>query len=321
MLRICFIIALTLGLISCNSPGSPGHDGEAHPHNERRGYIEVPGGKVWYSMSGLEAGIPLLCLHGGPGVPSYYLNPLKALSDSRRIILYDQLGCGRSTRILDTGLMTVDHFVEELEILRKALKLKEFYLLGQSWGTMLALDYYLKYPSAVKGLIFCSPAHSIPRWLADADTLIETMPADVQRAIRVHEAAGTYTDPEYQAAVRKYYERYVCRKLPWPADVDSSFARMGTNVYEYMGGPSEFTMTGVLKDYDRTVDLHRIKVPALFLTGEFDEARPATVKWYASKVRGAQFALIPGAAHMTMQDNAQGTNAAIISFLNGLEEL
>ena len=108
------------------------------------GYIDVPGGKVWYRAVGDNAdGTPLLCLHGGPGFTHYYLEPLEALADRRRVIFYDQLGCGRSDRPGDLSLWNVDRFVAELAQVRSALNLDRLHLFGSSWGGMLAMQYVL----------------------------------------------------------------------------------------------------------------------------------------------------------------------------------
>jgi proline iminopeptidase len=301
---------LILLLTSCQQPKKLAH-GE--------GYINVAGGKVWYRIIGEGPETPILLLHGGPGVPSYYLKPLEALSKNRPVIFYDQLGCGKSDRITDTAMMTVEHFVNELEQVKQALGLKDYYLYGQSWGTMLATDYYLKFPEGIKALILSSPALSIPLWLKDADTLIATLPDSVQKDILTNEQNKTFTSPEYQEAIKIYYEHFLARKLPWSADIDSAFSQIGQNVYEYMGGPSEFTMIGPLKDYDITNRLDEIKIPTLFITGQFDEARPSTVKYYQSLVPGAKFSIIENAGHMTMQDNSEQNIQVITDFINEIE--
>ena len=286
----------------------------------KEGFITVKGGKVWYKIVGEGVKTPILLLHGGPGVPSFYLNPLTALGKDRPVIFLDQLGCGRSDKITDTTLMTVENFVDQIKQIKDSLGIKDFYLYGQSWGTMLGTDYYLKYPDGIKAIIFSSPAISIPMWLQDADTLISTLPDSIQNAIRTNENNKTYDSPDYQNAILVYYQNFLARKLPWSSDIDSAFLLMGTNVYNFMGGPSEFTMTGTLKDYDRTNRLNEIKVPTLFITGEFDEARPSTVKYYQSLVPGAQFELIENAGHLTMQDNPEKNLKVIIDFINGIEK-
>jgi proline iminopeptidase len=283
------------------------------------GYVEVPGGKVWYRIVGSGTATPLLLLHGGPGAPSYYLKPLAALADERPVILYDQLGAGHSDPITDPALLTVDRFVAELAAVRAALGLDEVHLLGHSWGTMLATDYLLTRPAGVRSVIFASPALSIPRWIADADTLLMTMPDSIQQTVARHEADGTFDAPEYQAAVLAFYERYLARRLPWSADVDSTFTQLSPMVYGTMWGPSEFTATGTLQDYDRTGRLGEITIPTLFTTGRHDEARPETVEYYRSLVPGAELAIIENAAHLTMQDDSAENVRVVREFLRRVE--
>jgi proline iminopeptidase len=284
------------------------------------GYINVTGGKVWYKVVGSGDKPPLVLLHGGPGVPSYYLNPLAALSDDRPVIFIDQLGCGRSDRITDTTLMTIPAYVKELKEIHDALGLKDYYIFGHSWGTIYAVEYYFAHPEGIKGLMLSGPALDIPRWAKDADTLIATLPDSIQKAIRTNEKNGTYDSPGYQQAVDYYYKLYLARKQPWSADIDSAFAEIGANVYMHMDGPSEFTLSGNLKDYDATGKLGNIKVPTLFIGGEYDEARPGSVRYFASLVSGAQFVIIPNAGHLSMQDNPEANNKAVRDFLNGIEK-
>ena len=283
-------------------------------------YAAVTGGKVWYQIVGDGDKTPLLLLHGGPGFPSYYLNPMEALSKDRPVIFLDQLGCGRSDRVVDSTLMTVENFVEQLEQFRAALGLKEFYLYGHSWGTMLGVDYYLKYPDRVKALILASPALSVSKWTEDAETLITTLPDSIQSAIKINVENGTYDSPEYQQAVTVFYQNFVAKKLPWDATIDSTFANANMNIYNYMWGPSEFTATGTLKDYERGDKLSEIKVPTLFVCGEYDEARPETVQYYQSLVPNSRFTMIEDAAHITTHDNPDQNNQAIDNFLREIEE-
>lgn len=286
---------------------------------EGQGFINVDGGKVWYRVVGKGNKTPLLLLHGGPGVPSYYLKPLSELGRDRKVIFFDQLGCGKSDHITDTTLMTVDHYVEEVAAVVKHFNLKEYYLYGQSWGTMLGTEFYLKHPEGIKALMLSSPAISIPMWLKDADSLISTLPDSVQHAIRDNEKSKNYSAPEYLRGVQVFYQNFVARKLPWSADIDSCFLQIGKQ-YEYMNGPSEFTIVGPLKTFDRTDRLNEIKVPTLFITGEFDEAPPKTVKYYTSLVPGARFEMIPRAGHITMHDEPEYHNKVVRDFLNVLEK-
>lgn len=281
----------------------------------REGYIEVTGGKVWYRINGEGNKTPILLLHGGPGSSSYYLDPLKVLSKDRPVIFIDQLGCGRSTRITDTTLMTIERYVEELEQVRKALHLEDFILYGHSWGTMLGTDYYLKYPGEVKAIIFHSPLFSTDLWIKDADTLISALPDSIQVIIRENEKNKTYTSEAYLSAVELYYSNFLTRKETSQAQKDSSKMFSGTNVYEYMWGPSEFTATGNLINYDRVDRLKEVAVPTLLLTGEYDEARPNTVRYFQSLIPGSEFSVIKNSGHVTMHDNLPETITAIDQFL------
>ncbi len=286
----------------------------------REGLLEVPGGRVWLRITGTGSGTPLVLLHGGPGFTSHYLNPLAALGDERPVIFYDQLGSGRSTRTTDSTRWTVAHFVAELDSLRRALGLREFHLLGHSWGTMLATQFVLAHPDAgVRSLILASPALSTARWLADADSLLATLPDSVQEVIATHEAAGTYDAPEYQDAVMAFYGQYLWRQEPGP-DIDSSFAGFNAALYGYMWGPSEFTATGTLRDFDVTDSLRLIAVPTLFTTGEFDEAVPSSVRWYAGMMPRAEVIIIPAAAHLTMQDEPEENVRVVREFLRRMDE-
>ncbi len=280
------------------------------------GYIDVEGGKIWYSVSGEGTKTPILLLHGGPGYPSYYLRPLNKLGSERPVIMFDQLGCGRSDRIEDTTLMTIDHFVDQVQKVTDHLKLTEFYLYGHSWGSMLATDFYLKHPEKVKGLILASPCLDAKRWVKDADALIDTLPDSISSVLKASIKGIPQESTMLKQAVQNYLENFYLRRKPIPADVDSSDAQMGTNVYVYMWGENEFFATGTLKEYDRTNLLNKITVPTLYLTGEFDEAQPATVKYYQSITPNSRFEMIPNAGHLTMQDNSADDLAAIKSFLN-----
>ena len=182
------------------------------------GYIDVPGGKVWYRAVGDNAeATPLLCLHGGPGFTHYYLEALEALADRRRVIFYDQLGCGRSDRPGDLTLWNVDRFVEELAQVRSALKLDRLHLFGSSWGGMLAMQYALDRRPDLESLILCGSPASMIRWVSDCEALLAEETEQTRRVIREHEAAGFTGCPEYQAAILGFYRKHVCRLDPWPA--------------------------------------------------------------------------------------------------------
>jgi len=285
----------------------------------KEGFIEVDGGKIWYRIDGEGDKTPVLLLHGGPGSSSFYLEPLTDLSQDRPVIFLDQLGCGRSTRITDTTLMTIEQNVEQLEQVRKALKLDKFYLYGHSWGTMLGMDYYVKYPKGIQGLIFSSPLFSTKIWTYDADTLIKTLPEATQKAIRESERLKDYANEAYKEAMEVYYKAYVRRSDKSKSQQDTAAKFFGENVYNFMWGPSEFTATGNLLNYNRLKDLPKITVPTLLTAGEYDEARPSSVRYYTSLIPGALFKEIPQAAHSTMMDNPKEYIGVLREFLRKMD--
>jgi len=284
------------------------------------GFVEVNGGKVWYRMNGKGPETPLLLLHGGPGSSSFSFDPLTALSEDRPIIFYDQLGSGRSDRISDTSLMTVERYVEEVEQLRKSLELEKVYVYGHSWGTALGLEYYLKYPKHVKGIIFSSPYFSTKRWIKDANKLVKKLPDSVQQIIKINEKNKTFDNPRYKEAVNLFYAKHLRRKERPQSRKDSANMFFGTNVYEYMWGPSEFTATGTLLNYDRIDKLQEVDVPTLFMTGTYDEARPETVKNYQRLVSGSEYVEISEAGHATLNDNQSQTIKAVKRFIDSLDK-
>jgi len=309
MLRFFSVIFVIVVLSACGDKGlTPGE-----------GYVDVEGGRVWYRVVGSGSEIPLLLLHGGPGAPSYYLNPLEQVSVDRPVIFYDQLGAGRSERPTDESLWTVNRFVNELAEVREALGLDNVHILGHSWGSMLAIDYMLTKPEGVQSLILASPALSVRRWAEDADRLIAQLPVGLQQAIERHEAAGTTDDPEYQEATMEYYKRHLSRSDPWSEDLQLAFENLNPDIYGLMWGPSEFTATGTLKNYEREDVLPNLDLPVLFTVGRYDEATPETVQYFQGLVPGSKIAIFENSAHMTMLDEPQSYTDTVRQFLNEVD--
>jgi proline iminopeptidase len=262
--------------------------------------VRVPGGRVWYQIQGANSkGVPVLTLHGGPGVPHDYLEPLSALSSERPVVFYDQLGCGNSDKPEDESLWTVRRYVDELAIVRKSLGLDNVHLLGHSWGTMLAVDYMLrKRPKGVVSMVLSGPALSAARWTTDTRAYLKRMPRSIQKTIRENEKAGTYDSAEYQEAMAAFYKKHLCRIDPWPDCLNRAFQKLAQPVYSLMMGASEFTFTGSLKSYERADRLKDIDLPVLFTAGQFDEASPKTTRYYQSKLPGSEIHVFKGASHV-----------------------
>ena len=267
---------------------------------EQEGYLDVPGGRVWYRSVGGQKNdrAPLLCLHGGPGFTHYYLEPLETLADRRQVVFYDQLGCGRSERPDDPSLWTVDRFVAELAQVRAALGLERLHLFGSSWGGMLAMQYVLDRQPDLESLTLCGSPASMIRWVADCEQLLTEEPPETRRVIREHEHAGFTACPEYQAAILGFYRKHVCRLDPWPGGLERSFAEAGYQVYHAMNGPSEFSVTGTLKTWDIMDRLGEIEVPTLLVGGRYDECTPNHLAAMHQRIRGSQLRIIEDASHL-----------------------
>lgn len=282
------------------------------------GRLAVQGGTIWYRVTGSGAATPLVLLHGGPGYSSFYLKPLEQLNDERRVVIYDQLGSGKSEHVTDTTLFTIPRFVAELDSLRAHLGLARWHVLGHSWGTMLGLEYYRAHPDRVASLTLASPALDIPAWERNVTRMIATLSDSAQRAIKARVADGNFAAPDFQAANEEFMAKYLFRSTPGP-DLDSLLSTASMAVYNYMWGPSEFTVTGTLKTYDGTGILKDMMVPVLFTVGEFDESHPPTVRKQATLTRGARVAVIPNAAHITTWDNPDEQVRVVREFLQRID--
>jgi len=296
---------------------------ESAPATE--GYISFRGYKVWYRIVGgpeAPGKLPLLWLHGGPGVPHDYLEPLEAMAATgRRVIFYDQLGCGNSEHVHDPGLWTVPLFVEELGVVRQALGLERVHILGQSWGGMLAMQYALTQPSGVASLIVADSPASMPQWVAEANRLRAELPAEVQATLLRHEAAGTTADPAYQAAMLVYYHRHVCRLDPWPECLVRANDKLAQapEVYNTMNGPSEFHVTGVIKDWDIVDRLPQIHLPTLVLSGRYDEATPLIAETVHRGIPGSEWVLFEHSAHTPHLEETERCLGVVTRFLDRVE--
>ncbi|WP_085991297.1 proline iminopeptidase-family hydrolase [Oceanobacillus senegalensis] len=265
----------------------------------QEGFIEVTGGKVWYQIHGDYLNkAPVIVLHGGPGSSHYSLQGLKVIAEERPVIFYDQLGCGKSDRPNDTSLWNLDRFVEELRHIKEALHLEEFHILGHSWGTTLAASYYLKYPDGVKSIIFSSPCLSAPRWAEDQERNRKKLPINVQITLKTCEKFGTTETDEYKEATKVFNQHFVCRRNLKPEFLENGAKYKNPEVYRVMWGPSEFHVTGNLKDFDCTAQLKEFKVPTLYTCGQYDEATPESTEYYSSLTPNSKFHVFENSAHM-----------------------
>ena len=288
-------------------------------------FIAVDGHRVWTRRVGMASHgerLPIVLLHGGPGVPSDYLEPLEALAaDGREVIRYDQLGCGRSDRPDDPSLLKVERFVAELARVREALGLERIHLYGQSWGGMLALEVALAKAEGIASLILSNAPASMPLWVAETTRLRQELPAEVQAVLTAHEQAGTTDSPAYQEAMQVFYRRHVCRIAPWPDCLLRSFEAMEADprVYHAMCGPSEFHITGSLRHWDVSDRLGEIRQPTLVIGGRHDEATPAITEALHRGIRGSEWVVLDACSHLSHLEEPDRYRQVLATFLDRVE--
>jgi L-proline amide hydrolase len=292
------------------------------------GFVSFGGFRSWYRVVGdlaqpEPAKFPLLVLHGGPGGPSDYLEPLEELADSGRpIIFYDQLGCGNSDQPNDPSLWSVELFLGELATVRQELELHHIHLLGHSWGGMLAMEYALTQPVGLASLILASSPASIPQWIAEANRLRKELPQEVEQTLRHHEEAGTTDEVAYEEAMQVFYQRHVCRLDPWPEPWKRAFVKLMANpeVYNTMFGPSEFHATGTLKEWDIRDRLGEIHLPTLVTSGRYDEATPLIAETVHRGIVGSEWVIFEQSSHMAHLEEEDEYRRVVEDFMRRVEE-
>lgn len=294
--------------------------------------IETPSGKfnVWTKRIGNNPTIKVLLLHGGPGFNHEYFEAFDSYFPGAGIeyYYYDQLGSSYSDQPDDTSLWHTARFVEEVEQVRKALNLNKdnFYLLGQSWGGILAIEYALKYQENLKGLIISNMVASIPAYIEYAENVLgPQLDPDVLIEIKGFEAAEDYDNPRYLELLYSfYYPEHVLRMPPeqWPEPVLRSFSSYNPQVYILMQGPSEFGVAGNarLKDWDRSKDLKKIIVPTLSIGAEYDTMDPAYMEWMSTQFKNGSYLYCPNGSHMAMYDDQEVYMNGVISFLEEVDK-
>lgn len=282
------------------------------------------GYETWYRVTGgLGSGkLPVVILHGGPGVAHNYVDAYKLLArDGRAVIHYDQLGCGNSTLLPEKGaeFWTPQLFIDELENLVDHLGIRGgFHVLGQSWGGMLGSEYAVLQPAGLASLTIANSPASMKLWVEEASRLRADLPQDVQDALTRHETAGTTDHADYQAATMVFYERHVCRVVPFPPEVTASFEQAARNptVYTLMNGPNEFHVIGTLKTWSVIDRLSAIDVPTLIISGRYDEATPATVQPFKDGIKGARWEIFEQSSHMPHVEEQEDCMRVVGDFLN-----
>ncbi len=282
---------------------------------------------VWTKRVGNNPKLKVLLLHGGPGATHEYFEAFDSFFPGAGIeyYYYDQLGSAYSDQPKDLSLWTIDRFVDEVEQVRRALRLDKdnFCLLGHSWGGVLAIEYALKYQQHLKCLVISNMMDSIPAYNAYAKNVL--MPAmDPKQLAEVQklEAEHRTDNPRYMAILGPmHYEQHVLRmpEAQWPEPVIRSFGHANRQIYTLMQGPSELGASGRLEHWDRSADLHRITVPTLVIGAHYDTMDPKYMARMAKQLPHGQFLLCPKGSHLAMYDDQQVYFDGLIGFLRGIE--
>jgi len=289
---------------------------------EEEGHIEVPGGQVWYKVVGSGESVPLLTLHGGPGGGHDYLEPLNALASERPVVFFDQLGCGKSDTPDDVSLWRIDRFVDEVTAVRDALGLDRIHLLGHSWGGWLAIEYMLGAPSGVVSLTLASTSASIPQFVHEAGKLISKLPREMAETMRRLEAEGDFENPEFEAGMMEFYKRHLCRLDPWPDPLMRCIENLDGNiVYETMNGPTEFTVIGNMKDWNRIEKLSEIVAPTLITCGRYDELTPACSRTLRQGIMNSRMHVFERSAHMAHLEETESYLQILSEFLRDFDQV
>lgn len=285
--------------------------------------IETPKGilKVWTKRFGNNPTMKVLLLNGGPGATHEYFECFENFLPQENIefIYYDQLACGNSDNPKDTSLYDLARYVEEVEQVRQALKLDKnnFYLLGHSWGGILAMQYALKYQQNIKGLIISNMMASAPKYGQYADEVLsKLMDPKVLDTIRALEKNNDFSNPKYMGLlIPHFYNKHICRLPVWPEPIDRSFAKINQDLYVSMQGPSEFGISGKLTNWDVSGELKNIKTPTVVIGATHDTMDPEYMRWMSTQLPQGQFLLCPNGSHMCFYDDQKVYMAGLISFI------
>lgn len=317
--------ATTLPFDTASAQMSPATD-TLNPHGVRTAGIRmlpVVGGKykVWTKRIG-SGRTKVLLLHGGPAFTHSYLEAMESFLPEAGIEMYyyDQLGCGNSDIPDDPSLWTLERFTQEVEEVRRGLGLEQFVLYGHSWGGILAIEYALKYQQHLRGLVISNMTAGIQSYLKRIDYLKHTLltPEQVSQ-IDAIDASKDYNNPVYSHLMEDVvYPKMICRLKPWPEPLSRAIRLANLKIYEQMQGPSEFLVTGNLKDWERWDRLHEIRVRTLTLGGAYDEMDPKDMIKMAKMMPNATSHICPNGSHLPLWDDQQDYFRALIPFLKSV---
>lgn len=295
--------------------------------------INTPSGsyKVWTKRFGNNPRIKILLLHGGPAAGHEYMECFESFfpKEGFEFYEYDQLGAPFSDQPSDTSLWTIARYVDEVEQVRKAIGADStnFFLLGNSWGGILGMEYALKYQHNMKGLIVANMMASCPEYGKYAEEVLsKTMDPAVLKEIKAIEAKGDFDNPRYmELLMPNFYKQHICRLAEWPDAINRTFKHLGeaavsSQVYTIMQGPSEFGISGRLAKWDIRGRLKEIKIPTLMVGARYDTMDPEAMEAQSKMVTRGRYLFCPNGSHMAMWDDQKVFMNGVIQFIQDVDQ-
>ncbi len=335
-MRLLFLFLTLLSLVSCNQEQAKTSIGVADYFNygdtvESAGVkmipIKTPIGefKVWTKRFGKNPKIKILLLHGGPAMTHEYMECFETFfqREGFEFYEYDQLGSYYSDQPTDSSLWTNERFVEEVEQVRQAIGAdsSNFYIVGNSWGGILGMEYALKYQKNLKCLVVSNMMASAPQYGRYANEVIaKQMNPAVLAEIRAIEAKGNFNDPRYmELLIPNFYHEHLCRMKEWPDGFNRSMKHVNVELYTMMQGPSEFGISGRLANWDIMDRLKEIVVPTLMIGAKYDTMDPKVMEEQSKLVKKGRYLYCPNGSHLSMWDDQQVYMKGVIKFIKDVD--
>jgi proline iminopeptidase len=289
--------------------------------------IKTPVGefKVWTKRFGTNPKIKILLLHGGPAMTHEYMECFETFfqREGFEFYEYDQLGSYYSDQPKDSSLWVTERFVEEVEQVRKAIQAdsSNFYVVGNSWGGILAMEYALKYQQHLKGMVVANMMASATEYGKYAnDVLAKQMKPEVLAEVRALEAKKDFANPRYmELLIPNFYKEHLCRLAEWPDGFNRSMKHANNEVYTMMQGPSEFGVSGRLANWDIKQRLKEIAIPTLMVGAKYDTMDPAAMEEQSKMVKKGRYLFCPNGSHLSMWDDQKVFMSGVIKFVKDVD--
>ncbi len=331
------LMFLVVSLFSCTKENNDTENQLVHYFDYRDGIqsggvkmipITTPAGdfKVWTKRFGSNPKIKILLLHGGPAMTHEYMECFETFfqKEGFEFYEYDQLGSYYSDQPTESTLWTTERFVEEVEQVRQAIGAdsSNFYILGNSWGGILGMEYALKYQKNLKGLLVANMMASAPEYGKYAnEVLAKQMNPEVLKEVRVLESNNDFSNPRYmELLIPNFYNEHLCRLKEWPDGFNRSMKHVNGEIYTLMQGPSEFGVGGRLANWDIKNRLHEIAVPTLMIGARYDTMDPKAMEEQSKLVQKGEYLYCPNGSHLAMWDDQEVFMNGVIQFIKTVNE-